>query len=62
MKRINISEYLEPHLRQSDARTEAGSSAKPSRPERDITYSVVLGYGFRPRIKEPPSDDEANPT
>jgi hypothetical protein len=48
MKKIDVSGYLHPDERQAGA---AGDSPA-TRPKRDITYSVVLGYGFRPSLNE----------
>jgi hypothetical protein len=54
MKKIDVSGYLHPDKRQPGA-AENGAT---NRPARDITYSALLGYGFRPTMK--PHCEESN--
>jgi hypothetical protein len=54
MKKIDVSGYLDPDKRRPDA----AENRSTNRPTRDITYSALLGYGFRPRVK--PRDDDSD--
>jgi hypothetical protein len=47
MKQIDVSGYLHPDKREPGV-PENGTT---NRPARDITYSALLGYGFRPTVK-----------
>jgi len=47
MKKVDVSEYLHPDKQQADT----AQNGPTERPKRDITYSSLLGYGFRPRAK-----------
>jgi len=49
MKKINIGPYLEPNGTELDARDRGTNGSDES--QHDPTYSVLLGYGFRPRPK-----------
>jgi hypothetical protein len=51
MEKIDISDYLAPDRRHKSAAERALSAANLARPKRARTYSVVLGYGFRPSLK-----------
>lgn len=55
MKKISIDEYLRPR-----ASGDAADFDRESRPQRDPTYSVLLGYGFRKHPKPAPSDLRAD--
>jgi hypothetical protein len=54
MKNIDVSGYLHPDKRQPDT-AENGSTNGTA---RDITYSALLGYGFRTRVK--PHDEKSD--
>jgi len=47
MKKVDVSEYLHPDEHQADT----AQNGSTERLKRDITYSSLLGYGFRPRVK-----------
>ena len=47
MKKVDVSGYLAPDRAPADT----AGDGQAIRPKRDITYSVVFGYGFRPSTK-----------
>jgi hypothetical protein len=55
MKKIDVSVYLHPDKRQPGA----AENGFTNRPARDITYSALLGYGFRPTAKPHVEDSDA---
>ena len=58
MKKIDISEYLQPDEYGAGTAAQEPDEASQSEPIGDPTYSMVLGYGFtrdpRPRAHKPP--------
>jgi hypothetical protein len=54
MKEVNVTGYVHPEQWEA----ETAEASRTNRPKRDITYSVVLGYGFRPSVK--PRDRDQN--
>jgi hypothetical protein len=60
MKKVDISCYLKPRPEQADEADEQSVGGDRARPMKDITYSVVLGYGFRRNPKPPLHEPRTN--